>query len=312
MRLGIIDMGTNTFHLLIADVSAEQKFKTIYKSKSAVKLGENGLVKGFIDKEPMQRALRTMKRFKDCSVKYQVDKVYAFATSAVRDAVNKDQFCDKILKQTGINVNVISGDTEAELICMGVRNAMQLGPQAALIMDIGGGSVEFIIANDEQIFWKRSFDIGVSRLMQAMPHSDPITPDEQKQMETLLDVTLKPLWDAAKVLKVKTLIGSSGSFDTYTEMVAWHFHETDLLKDKTTFNLSLIQYKEIHNLLLQSTTAERSNIKGLIAMRVEMIVAASILTNYVIQKLGIEYMKTSTYALKEGALLAMSKAHENH
>ncbi len=301
MRIAILDLGTNTFHLLIAEVNGA-KFKTVFKTKIAVKLGEGAIHKNRIAKVPFQRGLKTIDYYKKVIDRYKPEKVFAFATSAIRSATNGKKFVQEIRERTGIRVKVISGAREAELICYGVRQCVSLKGKPGLIMDIGGGSTEFIIADDKQIYWKKSFNIGAARLLEMFRPSDPITDNEIIKLEKFLDKELAPLNRAIKRIPVTKLIGSSGSFDTFAEMVGYKYHDRYVLMNRNRYKFNLAQFDELYNYVLHSTFKQRLKMKGLIRMRVDMIVLAGICTNYVLKKFNIREMHLSKYALKEGAM----------
>lgn len=168
-------------------------------------------------------------------------------------------------------------------------------------MDIGGGSTEFIIANKDGLVWKQSFEIGASRLLQRFQPSDPITKEQEREIVQFLEFALAPLREAVAENPVHELIGASGSFDSLAEMILARFYADEDFEG-TEFVFDLGQAAVIHKLLLSSTREQRLQIKGLVAMRVDMIVISAILVDYVIRDLGIEHMRMSSYALKEGVL----------
>lgn len=302
MRLAIIDLGTNTFNLLIAEVNTDHSYKIIYNDKIAVKLGEGGINANFIAPAPFQRGVDAMKKHSETIKDYQPEKVFAFATSAVRSAKNGNDFVAQIKEQTGIEVTVISGEKEAELIYKGVSQALDIGTEKVLIMDIGGGSNEFIICNNQQVFWKQSFDIGVSRMYEFFRHSEPITAEEIQKVNDYLHEKLQPLFTAVNQYPVSTLIGSSGSFDTFAEMIFCRYHREESLKNKTSYEFEPEDFYKIHQLVIHSTIEERYKMEGLIEMRVDMIVLASLMVNFILKQFQLTRMKLSTYALKEGIL----------
>lgn len=304
MKVAIIDLGTNTFHLLIAE-QKKGKIKILYQTKIAVKLGENGITSGIISEKPFYKGVRVIKNFSKIISRYKIKQIVATGTAAFRNAGNKKEFIEAIYKQSGIRIKIISGLKEATLIYEGVRHALKMGIQKSLIMDIGGGSVEFIIANKNKIYWKQSFDLGGALLLEKFQPDDPITSIQLKKIKSFLTNTLTPLFAAAKRFKITTLIGSSGSFDTFAEMIAWKLYSPDVLKNRTSYVIKLSAYYDIYHQLLYSNTLQRTKMKGLIAMRVDMIVIASILLTFVIEKLQITSMKCSTYALKEGVMWRM-------
>lgn len=302
MKIAVIDLGTNTFNLLIVEVNFDKTYSTVFQTKISVKLAEGGMNKGFIADIAFNRGIEAFKTHFATTQKYQVDKIYAFATSAIRGASNGVEFVQKAKAETGIDIQVISGDREAELIYYGVRSAVQMTEKASLIIDIGGGSTEFIIANENQILWKQSFLLGAARLLEMFSPSDPIIDLEIDVFTNHLSTELQPLFEAITKYPVKELLGSSGSFDSLAEMIAHRFYTPEILDDKTEFTFDLGQCEEIYNGILKSTNAERLQMKGLVAMRVDMIVVSSIIVNFVIREFGIEKMRLSTYSLKEGVI----------
>ena len=299
--VAVIDMGTNTFHLLIAKVG-EAQHEVLLDEKHAVGLGRGGINDGLITIEAMDRALISLHSLKKTTIAYGVDKVILTGTSAVRSAKNKAKFIVRIKHELDWDVVVLTGDQEALGIYEGVKSAVQIPQENALIIDIGGGSVEFIICRAEEgILWKRSFEIGGQRLLERFQASDLITEDEIKNINEYLNEALKPLLVAASELKgVKTLIGSSGSFDTLCDMYC--AEHGMVLKGASGFNLPLSAYRKMAKSLIEKNRAARLEVPGMIALRVEMIVVALVLINWVIEKLQIEKIEVSFYALKEGLL----------
>lgn len=302
MRTAVIDLGTNTFNLLIAEASIGGGFATLYNEKLPVKLGEGGINKGIITDEAFYRGVQAMSYYADMIRQWKGEKILAFATSAVRNASNGNDFVRTVKEKTGIDIHVINGNQEAEYIARGVSQAVKLGKKHSLVMDIGGGSTEFIILNDSEIFWKQSFEIGASRLLQRFMPSDPITAAEQKIIADYLIDILQPLWKAVKDFNVQELIGASGSFESLAEMVNARFGSLPGLTEKTECTFDLDQCDAIHKQILSSTHAERLAMKGLIHMRVDMIVVSAILVETVVSQSGIRRLRYSSYSLKEGVL----------
>lgn len=302
MRIAIIDLGTNTFNLLIAEIDVSGTYKFLYKNKIPSKLGEGGINQGIIRPVPFQRGIDALRTYQDVILRHEVEKVYAFATSAIRSAENGRAFVDEAKKETGISIDIISGDREAELIYYGVRNAVRMNGENSLIMDIGGGSTEFIIANKDKILWKHSFLLGAARLLERFNPSDPITEQQTADLIHYLREELRPMLEAVKQYPVSELIGSSGSFDSLAEMIAHKYHSIEVLKGKTEYTYNLDDCEGIYYEILRSTRAERLKMKGLIEMRVDMIVVSAILVRLIITELTISSMRLSTYSLKEGVL----------
>ena len=317
MRITILDLGTNTFNIFVAEISPDHSTYTkIYKSKIAVKLGQGGINNNHIDEKPFERGIRALKKHKKTSKKLGAEKIVAFATSAIRSAGNGHDFVKAAKERAGIEVEVISGDREAELIYYGVRMAVKMDKSPSLIMDIGGGSTEFIIATKDKILWKQSFLLGAARLLEKFKPSDPITLQEIKQIEYHLEENLSPLFQAVNDSPFATLpspggggtgrgcelIGSSGSFDSLAEMIGYRFYDVEALKGKTEYSFNLDDFERLYKILLDSTTQERLLMKGLTKMRVDMIVVSAIFVNLILKKLNIKKMRGSKFSLKEGVL----------
>ncbi len=299
--IAIIDLGTNTFHLLIAEIN-ENRPKVIFQETIAVKLGEGGMKDGIINASAFDRGVSAIKQFKNSIDHYGVVQIKAFATSALRSASNSKNFTEIIWKETGITIEIIDGNREAELIFSGVGAAINMKDQSSLIMDIGGGSVEFIICNQDQIFWKKSFDIGAARLMDQFHKSDPISESNISDLHCYLNAVLIDLKTELDSYKPKQLIGSAGAFETFASMLNPDFKSGF---KNPEFTIDLDQFEKISKFIIASNHEERAVTAGIPVIRVDMIVVATLLTCYVLNLHEFKILKLSTYSLKEGVLFEM-------
>jgi exopolyphosphatase / guanosine-5'-triphosphate,3'-diphosphate pyrophosphatase len=304
-RVALIDMGTNTFHLLITEIRNGSEPQDLVKIKEPVKLGEGGISHGEIAPAAYARALKTLKDFKSLIDQHNVEEVKAMATSAVRNAANGQELIRDIASETGITVETINGDQEAELIYYGVKSALEIGFEKSLIMDIGGGSVEFIICDDHQIFWKQSFEIGAQRLLDKFFITDPLEEHAMEALKLYLQEQLEPLTQAIERCKPTVLIGSSGTFDTLCDIDSKRKgldREQDCCPEA---DLALADFYEIYEDILRKNRSERLAIPGMLEMRVDMIVMAIILIDFVLENYFMNKIRVSAYALKEGMLYRM-------
>lgn len=299
-RIAIIDLGTNTFHLLIAEKKKEE-YSILYRDRRAVKLGKDGINKKRITDEGIARALQTMQLFNEVIATQGVAAVYAFGTSALRNADNRDKVLAAIKSKSGIEVKVISGEEEAEYIYYGVRWALNLGSEKVLIMDIGGGSVEFIIANGNEIFWKTSLEIGAQRLLEKFQHHDPIAPEEIAALNDYFDTQLPDLKKALQLHQPSTLAGSSGTFDTLSDMYCAK-EKIITAANASETPLTIEAFHTICAELIAKNREERLAMPGMIKMRVDMIVVACCLIRYVLRIYPFSNIRVSSYSLKEGVL----------
>jgi exopolyphosphatase/guanosine-5'-triphosphate,3'-diphosphate pyrophosphatase len=299
MRAAVIDLGTNTFHLIIADLSPDG-VQLVYKTNVPVRLGEGRINENIIIPEAFERGLQTLQDFKLEIDRHEVNLVKAIATSAIRSAANGQDFVGAAKVKAGIEIEAISGEEEAAYIFRGVK-ATGIIERPSLIMDIGGGSTEFIICGPEGFFWKKSYNLGAARLMQAWFHSDPIGITEQSAIRQQLERELVDLKTACQHYRPEVLIGSAGAFETFAAMLA---PDADIKKIQSA-QLDINAYQLLATKLINSTHAERTVMPNLIALRVDMIVIAALLTNYVLAEMELQQISLSTYDLKMGVLYTL-------
>ena len=302
MKVAVIDLGTNTFNLLIAESVDNGNFKILYNTKIAVKLGEKRIGDGEIIPAAYQRGVNAIEKHYKTIGEYNVDLIKAFGTSALRTAKNGADFLSEIKAKTNIDVEIITGDREAELICKGVSQTYRLSDEPIVILDIGGGSNEFIIADNKGILWKKSYPLGIARLIQRFAPENPLTDIQVNAVNTFLSTELEDLFVQLKKHEITTLVGASGSFETFTAMIAEIDWVSESTKVPKSVPITLPDFEILYNRLIFSTTEEREQMKGLEPMRIEMIVLAVLFVKFVIAKSGIVNMFQSNFALKEGAV----------
>ncbi|MGM0531698.1 MAG: phosphatase [Bacteroidota bacterium] len=299
MKTAVIDLGTNTFNLLVAEVS-EGRMSVLYKSELGIKLGEGGIQKKIITEESFRRGMRGIERHLKAAKEWNVDKVLAVATSGIRSAENGEEFIREANHRYGIKVKIITGDEEAELIYRGVRQAVKMDDKTSLIVDIGGGSNEFIIASRKRYFWKKSIDFGIARILERFKPSDPITQDEIEQIDTYFEEALQPIYKAIRQYQPELLIGCSGTFQTVRNMLIEEGVLSSEVSQQPWYEISYDQFKRLHDKLILSTTEERKQMPGLELFRVDMIVLASLFVNFIMQNFDFDRMIQSDYSIKEG------------
>ena len=258
---------------------------------------------GIIAPDAIERGVKAIQRHFDIIHKYPVDEVYAFATAAIRSARNGKGFVSLIHEKFGLQVQVIDGDREAELIYKGVKQAVPLTEANAMIIDIGGGSIEFIICNRDGILWKHSFELGMARILEMFKLSDPVSEEDIKSLEAYYEQELNLLFEQVEIFKPKILIGASGSFDTFRSLLANKKESEE--SHKQGINISMNDYGMIHKELVRSTLEERKIMPGMELVRVEMIVPATIFVSFVIRSCKMEALFQSNFALKEGVMSEM-------
>lgn len=299
--IAAIDLGTNTFNVLIAEPEKGRIGRILYAEEIPVKLGEGGINQGYIAPAAFRRGVETLRRIGSEIDRFRPGVVRAYATSAIRSASNGNEFMETVLRETGIGIETIDGDREAELICLGVRAALSVD-RTALIMDIGGGSVEFILYDGQGIRWKKSYPLGAARLREEYHRSEPVSPEDLSGLTRHLQAALADLLEACAERKPEQLIGSAGAFETFDAILrqgmaaapepAVEFQKQELMK--------------LLERLIGSTREEREQMPGLAAFRVDMIVMASVLTRFVLERTRIPRVFLSAFSLKEGMVMEMA------
>lgn len=252
--------------------------------------------------KPMQRAKTALNEYLDIIVEYGCQKTLAFATSGIRSTSNGTDFVAQIKSELGLEIKTIDGLKEAELIYKGVDLAIPFGDEPTLIMDIGGGSTEFVIANKNGVLWLKSYRLGISRVLQMLEPNDPVSESDIQKLDNLFEEQLTELVAKCAEFGVKTLIGSSGSFDSFIEMLWAQKDNFKLANSVTSEEFDLDELKQLHQKLIHFDFNTRKDIPGLVEMRVDTIHLASYMVQWVLTRCSLERLLLSSYAMKEGIL----------
>lgn len=293
MRIAVIDLGTNTFNLLIADCKSES-FSVLHSEKEGVAIGMGGINSNIIAPESWKRALTTLQYFKSVCDSYKVASIRAIGTSAIRSATNGEDFKKEVAQKTGITIEIINGMREAELIYKGISWSYDFD-SSGVIMDIGGGSTEFIWADKNGISEAYSLDIGVSRMFQQLELSDPLSSDDLLKINSWLEHNSKGQLDGKKS---DLLIGASGVFETFYEL---HFNK-NYPQSNTVLNIDKEDLEKVLDEVINSTLEQRNQNEFILDIRKKMAPIAAVKTNWVLNKLNIKKILISPFSLKEGVL----------
>lgn len=296
-RLAIIDLGSNTFHLLICEVPPDGTRNILYKERIYVKLASKGL--GMIDPDSEQRAIEAMQRFGQHIRNYEVTFVRCIGTSALREAVNGMAVAEQLTAASGLPIEIIDGDREAGYIFRGITSALPALDRPALIMDIGGGSVEFILYVGTTILFKGSYKIGVAVLYKHFHHTDPIATDSIAQLEAFVSQELKALFTAVKSYPEYYLVGASGSFEVLHDVLPRIIDRPEWAElDMTGISAYLDE-------IIQMDIHSRRSIPEIPIERIDYIVVAYILIRLILKEMRPSKLFFCDYALKEGVLAEM-------
>ncbi len=304
MRVAAIDVGTNSVHMVIADVGRSGHFDVIDRVKETIRLGRRSFETGRLGEEAMELAVRTLANFRRVIELRKVDRLRAVATSAVREASNRDVFIRRIRRETGIKAEVIAGAEEARLIFVAARHAMGLEGGPHLIIDIGGGSLELILVRDAEPLWMRSLPFGASRLTEHFFRHDPPAAREVKELESHLRDAMGEMLRSARRAEVQQAIGTSRSVNTLVAMArAGRGEDLGRLHGA---GASAGEVARLRGLLIERDYAERMELEGIDSKRADLMPAASIVVNFVLKHCGAPKLVACTWALREGLLLELA------
>ncbi|MCX7729102.1 MAG: hypothetical protein N2203_06500 [Bacteroidia bacterium] len=304
MKVAVIDLGTNTFNLMISEYN-HHHFQILYSDKYPVKLGQKIAEQHTIDASGIERIKKVLSLYSDIITKHHVDETIALATSSIRTAKNQKEILNLIKDQFKIHVQVIDGEREAELIYLAnqfaIKKCMIAASYPVLIMDIGGGSTEFIISDEKNLLWKKSFLLGMARIIDEIKPHDPILHSDIENIHDYLDKILEPLIRQFHIFKPQALVGSSGVFDSIVEMIEANIRP--LNRTESCCVITQHDFNQIYHDILPLPYSERLKYKGLIPMRADMVVVSFVLIDYILKKFSFENIIISHYSLKEGVVI---------
>lgn len=305
MRLAAIDLGTNSVHMVIADVTGDGHLQVVDRVKQTVRLGRGVFLTGQLAKPAMDLAVQSLANFRRLLEFRKVDRVRAVATSAVREASNGPSFIARIRRRTGIEAEIIPGAEEARLIFLAARHALALknGPPC-LLVDVGGGSVELVLSRGGESLWMRSLKLGVARMTERFLTRDPPGVTQVRDMEIHLEREMGELLRDARKHKVERAIGTSGTINTLIAMArAARGEEGGRLHGASA---SAGEIARIRRKLLKSKQGERLELPGMDAKRADLMPAAGILADFILKGSGARKLVACTWALREGVLLELA------
>ena len=305
LRLAAVDVGSNSLHMVIAQIDTDGAATTLWRMKEMVGLGRASFPSHKLSQEAMDRAVVTLRRFGDMARRRGCEKVVAVATSAVREAENGGDFIQRARHEAGMYVKVVSAKEEARLIYVGVRHAVDLSEGPSLILDVGGGSVELIVADAREAVCLESRKLGAARMTAQFINTDP---PARKQVAALLQhyqTELEPLWEPIKRLAPVRAIGTSGTMENLVMMC----RNGRRMEDGKPLELVRDDLDQLVEKLLESDALQRVKIKGLDEKRQDQILAGALLVQLVLKRLDIRKLVLCSSALREGILLEYVQRH---
>lgn len=306
-----IDIGTLTCRLLIAELAPSGTLREVRSDRRILRLGQGVDRDRMLRGDAMARVAETLKEWCTLMEGYQVDASIAVATSAVRDAGNREEFVRLIHRQTGLEIQILSGEEEARRTILGIRSGLPAGVSDVLALDIGGGSTEFILDRPGQTPMMRSVDIGVVRLCERLLRHDPPTSEEIHQArEWVRAETVTAVGEMTLPVGL-TFVGTAGTITSLAAMA----QQLPTYEPARIHNYRLARtvVEELESTLLARTKSERVGLPGLEANREEVIAAGAIILRTVMETVKIPSLLVSDLGLREGVLLDLAtRLDEDH
>ena len=305
-RIAAIDIGTNSFHLLVAAVDPKLRtFRIIQAEKATTRLGERDPETGELTEVAMQRGLETLRQFRDLAASHRVEQIVTAATSAVREAPNGRDFLQTILDDLGMEVDLVSGPEEARLIYLGVLSGMPFGDRPHLLLDIGGGSTELILADGRDARALTSTRVGAVRLQRDFVRDDPMPPQRRSFLQAFIQGSLEPAVDKVrrriKPGETPVLVATSGTAMAIGSLAA--SEEERPPRKLHGYRVTRQSLNQVVDRLITMTPAQRRELAPINDRRAEIIVPGALILQTTMKMLGVEEFVLSERALREGLIV---------
>ncbi len=310
MRIAAIDCGTNSIHMIVVRIRPDLSFEVIDREKEMVRLGSGGLDGKALTAEAMDAALQAFSRFRRLAESHQVEELLAAATSAVREAANGGEFLATVERETGIRPRVISGTEEARLIHLAAVYGVDVAGASAVVVDIGGGSVEITHGSGASLRVAKSFKLGVIRLTERFVHTDPLSRRDERKLVRHIEDEVAPYLRDIRAAGFDRVIGSSGTILSLGTMASVQRRRAG--DEIRSLRVSSKQMHRLRKELVDRGIGERMKMPGLDPRRADLIVSGAVLLDTVLQRLDAPEITLCDLALREGLVLDYIQRNRKH
>ena len=300
-RVASVDLGSNTVRLLVAEQTEEGDLRSLHEERRIIRLGEGLHTAGRLLDHRMQRAIETLREFREICRRYGDVSLQVVATSAVREAANREAFVDRVRREVGLEMQVISWEEEARLTLEGVLWKLPLENRRYLVFDIGGGSTEYILGEGRELKGSAGTRLGVVRLTERFLTRHPVDPKELEALRAFIAGELQTVRRQLKDPVPQDLVGTAGTVTTLAALEKnlypydpLQIHGTRLSRERVAFWLDYLG---------GLTLEERLRLKPLEKGREDLIIAGTALTLETLRIFDAPGLLVSEYALREGLLL---------
>lgn len=297
MRLCSIDLGTNTILLTIVEINRDGSINTLYEEAKITRIGFRINETHRINSEAAKLTLQALRKYKKITEEFEVDEIIACATSALRDAINGQNFINSVSRTIGIPIKIISGEEEANLLYLVALNEFRDKNKNLLLIDIGGGSSELVFGNSKQLIFSKSISIGSVRLTERYIKHDPMISAELKEVKLAIKEVLPELKELEEPF---ITIGTGGAFTTL-QSVKFKLNRYDpeiIHKSALKYN----EAKSLFSLFNSLKLSERKVLKGLESKRADIIPIGTLIVLSIMEKYNISQICVSDRGLRWGII----------
>jgi len=301
VRVCVLDLGTNSFHAIIVDAHPNGSYQVVDRLREMVRLGQHGLDANRLPEDAMKRGLTALQRIKLLAEGWDTREYLSFGTSAIREAVNGGEFIQRAREEVGLRVRPISGEQEAQLIFRGVSRTEEFA-EPSLLVDIGGGSVELIVVDDDTAVYDASVKLGAARMTGRFVTTDPMSEDEQARLRAHFRSELEEVFAACREHGVTTIMGSSGTMKSLARVTQAEMGN----EGRSVFQhrLPVAEVRSALRWVMQAPASEREAHRAIEPKRVDQIGAGAVLLDTLCTGLpSVQSLKVSPNALREGMVV---------
>src|SRR3954447_7866195 len=308
MRIAALDLGSNSFHLLVVDARPDGSFEPLVREKEMLRLADVVSREGRVTERAAEDAVDAVRRLKALAEAAGAEEIVAKGTSALREADNSSELVDRLEARTGVRVDVINGNEEARLIFAAVRASVLLEPGPAVCLDLGGGSLELMVGDQRGMRWATSVKLGVARLTAELVQHDPLEPEDVRRLRRRVGAVLAPLAAEVARYRPQMLVGTSGTLCDLARMAAARSGAVPESVNQLTVGRQ--DLAAVHARLLALPAAARARLAGLEAKRADIVPAGSVVLMVAMELFGLDHLTVGEWALREGIVIDAIGHHD--
>ena len=302
MRIAVFDIGTNSIHMKVVEINPDLSFEVLEHEKDMTRIGESSFRSKKLSDRAMRRALKVLARFVRIAKTEGARRMIAVATSAVRDAKNGPEFIKRVHKKTGLRARIISGREEARLIFLGASSGLEKASGKTLIIDIGGGSAEFILGDRRRLSYDASFPLGVARLTDRYITKDPPSKENLRNLEEYIDEKISEVIHSIARKKFKAVVGTGGTIINLAS-IAYELKEDRPLRLRGYYKLRRKEFLKLYRKISGMRERQIRKLPGLDRKRSDIILAGGVFVALLFKRLKTESILVSDKGIREGLLL---------